>query len=78
MHPPSPQVATQFRGEFGERRSWDAGRDRAGVVDNDPYPGYVRRSDLSQAATDQHTFGFMAPCWRLLERAKTHMDQVAI
>ena len=32
---------------------------------------------LEKAPTDD-MFGVMAPCWRLLERAKLHMDEVII
>lgn len=83
-HPPA-----QFRHEVDDREMADAGRDRDRDRDRDRaprvtgggssgggYAGYEGRSARSEAAMDQDTFGFMAPCWRLLERAKAYMDEV--
>lgn len=63
----------------------DAGRDRerdrdrvprTAAGDSNGYAGYEGRGARSEASMDHDTFGFMAPCWRLLERAKAYMDEV--
>lgn len=71
QQPPAPHTATQFRREVDDRGISDAGRDRAHAANGGGYPMY-------EATMDQDTFGFMAPCWRLLQRAKAYMDQVGI
>eukprot|EP00752_Nemacystus_decipiens_P008516 g7605.t1 len=81
-HPPA-----QFRREVDDRQMAEAGRNRDHDRDRAPrvtggnsgggYAGYEGRSAVSKSeeAMDQDTFGFMAPCWRLLERAKAYMDE---
>lgn len=64
------------RHPHGDRIVSDDGRDRPLPVNRGPggsYPGYDAHSEPPM---DHETFGFMAPCWRLLERAKAYMDQV--
>ena len=77
--------SAQFRHEVDDREMADAGRDRdreraprvTGGGSGGGYTGYEGRSTRSEAAMDQDTFGFMAPCWRLLERAKAYMDEAS-
>eukprot|EP00903_Cladosiphon_okamuranus_P006465 g6325.t1 len=81
---PASHPSAQFRREVDEREMADANRDRDHDRDRASRvaggsaggcAGYEGRSARSEAAMDQDTFGFMAPCWRLLERAKAYMDE---
>ncbi|CAM9512220.1 unnamed protein product [Scytosiphon promiscuus] len=67
--------AALARHSHGDRVVSDDGRDRPLPANRGPggsYPGYEGHSE---APVDHDTFGFMAPCWRLLERAHAYMDQ---
>lgn len=84
MTPPIAHTATQHRGDFDERQIGDVCRDRPAIVKKssavvkNSYAGYGRRKGLPQPTVDQHTFGFMTPCWRLLEALKDFMDEVGV
>lgn len=73
---PTAHTATQFRRELDVRRNSDAGRGRAGVVSNGGYPGYEVKRQWPEAAMGLDAFGFMAPCWKLLEMAQAEVNQV--
>lgn len=52
-----------------------------GRTDGDGDARRSRDHDVNKGRTDpsgHETFGFMAPCWRLLERAQTYMDQARV
>lgn len=77
-NPTTHAVTQHYRDDLDGRQIGDVSRDRAAVAKNRGYTGYEARRYLAQPVIDQHPFGFMAPCWRLLERAKDYMDQVGI
>lgn len=65
----------------GDRVSGSAGDGGRGVNAGNRYlVHHDTKNDQhgSEPAVADEMFGFMAPCWRLLERAKTYMDQVRV
>lgn len=75
------------RGNADGSRGWQGGKtgsggDGRGVIGNGSGSkggaSEVAEAEARKVAATDETFGTMAPCWRLLERAKAYMEQVRI
>lgn len=80
-HPPRPS-STRLEEQAGRLhdRPNDGQAERSGTPSSEVSgPGYPDRRTAhvgAEPASRDDTFGSMAPCWRLLERAQDYMDKV--
>lgn len=85
LQAPSGPLASAFREDSSSFEPDATGRNRC-MLNDSRAPTGIRprnangnlRSSPADRDSNEDEFGAMAPCWRLLERAKSYMDVVSI